>query len=277
MTEQAENPPALPAKPPPWLAAIEKPVTTFGDLFIFIGQSLLAIPRPPYRAGIFLAQLEFMAYGSLFVVGLTGLFTGMVMAMQLTSAFGLFNAQSLVGATLELALARELAPIFTCIVLVARVGSAIATELGTMRVTEQIDALETMAVDPLNYLVVPRVLAAGFAAPVLTMLFNAIAIAGAYGIDVYVQDISPAAFLNRMQTMVFLHDITNGLGKSMVIGFFVTCVACFRGYKADGGARGVGIATTDAVVSGLISIFAIDYVYTAISLNTTAGGGMGGL
>ena len=161
--------------------------------------------------------------------------------------------------------------------LVARVGSAIATELGTMRVTEQIDALETMAVDPLNYLVVPRVLAAACAAPVLTMLFNAIAIAGAYGIDVYVQDISPAAFLNRMQTMVFLHDITNGLGKSMVIGFFVTCVACFRGYKADGGARGVGIATTDAVVSGLISIFAIDYVYTAISLNTTTGGGMGGL
>jgi len=277
MSEQAESdaPPA-PAPKPFWLAAIEKPVVTVGELFTFVAQSLAAIPKPPYRLTIFLAQLEFMAYGSLFVVGLTGLFTGMVMAMQLTSAFGLFNAQSLVGATLELALARELAPIFTCIVLVARVGSAIATELGTMRVTEQIDALETMAVDPLNYLVVPRVLAAAVAAPILTMLFNAIAIAGAYGIDVFVQDISPAAFLNRMQTMVYLHDITNGLGKSMVIGFFVTCVACFRGYKADGGARGVGIATTEAVVSGLISIFAIDYIYTAISLNT-GGVGMGGL
>jgi phospholipid/cholesterol/gamma-HCH transport system permease protein len=280
MTEQAATPPAT-AKPekiagrPGWMTALEKPVSTFGELFIFIAQSIAAIPRPPYRFAIFLAQLEFMSYGSLFVVGLTGLFTGMVLALQLTSAFGLFNAQSLVGATLELALARELAPIFTCIVIVARVGSAIATELGTMRVTEQIDALETMAVDPLNYLVVPRVIAAAIAAPILTMLFNAVAITGAYMIDVYVQDISPAAFLNRMQTMVFLGDITNGLGKSMVIGFFVTCVACFRGYKADGGARGVGIATTDAVVSGLISIFAIDYVYTAISMTT--GGGATGL
>jgi phospholipid/cholesterol/gamma-HCH transport system permease protein len=239
---------------------------------------VLAIFRPPYRIGLLFVQLEFMGYGSMFVVGLTGLFTGMVLALQTVYAFGLFNAQSLVGATVEISLARELAPIFTCIVLVARVGSAAATELGTMRVTEQIDALETMAVDPLNYLVVPRIVSAAIAAPLLTMLFNAIALTGAYGIAVWLKDLSPGTFLNRIQTLVEVKDITNGLGKASVIGFIVTTIACYRGYRAEGGARGVGIATTQAVVGGLVAIFAIDYVYTAISLSgpQQAGGGLGG-
>ena len=234
------------------------------------------MPRPPYRIHIFFAQLEFMAWGSLFVVGLTGFFTGAVLSLQLVQAFGLFNAQGLVGGTIELALARELAPIFTCIVVVARVGSAVATELGTMRVTEQIDALETMAVDPLNYLVTPRVLAAAVATPMLTMLFNAIALLGAYLIAVFTKDMSPGTFLNRIETLVELSDLTQGMAKGAVIGFIVTMIACFRGYKADGGARGVGIATTEAVVGGLIAIFAIDYLYTAISLSLSSGaGGLG--
>jgi phospholipid/cholesterol/gamma-HCH transport system permease protein len=190
-----------------------------------------------------------------------------VLALQTVYAFGLFNAQSLVGATVELSLARELAPIFTCIVIVARVGSAVATELGTMRVTEQIDAIETMAVDPLNYLVVPRIVAAAIAAPILTMLFNAIALFGAYMIAVWAKDLSPGTFLNRIQALVQVKDLTSGLGKSVVIGFVVTVIACYRGYRAEGGARGVGIATTQAVVGGLIAIFFIDYIYTAISLS----------
>src|SRR5260221_11764987 len=157
-----------------------------------------------------------MAWGSMFVVGLTGLFTGMVLALQTVYAFGLFNAQSLVGATVELSLARELAPIFTCIVVVARVGSAVPTEPGTMRVTEQIDALETMAVDPLNYLVVPRIVAAAFAAPVLTMVFNAIALLGAYGIAVRATELPPGTSLTRLQYLVEVKNITNGLCKSAV-------------------------------------------------------------
>jgi phospholipid/cholesterol/gamma-HCH transport system permease protein len=167
--------------------------------------------------------------------------------------------------------------VFTCIVLVARVGSAVATELGTMRVTEQIDALETMAVDPINYLVVPRIVAALFAAPILAMLFNAIAMTGAYGVAVLLKDLSPGTFLNRIQYLVEVKDITDGLGKSAVIGFVVTLIACYRGYRASGGARGVGIATTQAVVGGLVAIFAIDYVYTAITLsNPQPRGGLGG-
>src|SRR5207245_506318 len=161
----AEQTAAAPKPRPSWVKPLERPLEVLGELSLFTGQSVMAIARRPYRVGLLMVQLEFMAYGSMFVVGLTGLFTGMVLALQTVYAFGLFNAQSLVGATVEISLARELAPIFTCIVLVARVGSAAATELGTMRVTEQIDALETMAVDPLNYLVAPRIGAAALAAP----------------------------------------------------------------------------------------------------------------
>lgn len=274
MSETVESP-AAPAPPPEWVRTLTTPIANLGAMSIFSLQVVKALPARPWRFGLFLQQLEFMAWGSLFVVGLTGLFTGMVLALQLVYAFGLFNAQSLVGATVELALARELAPIFTCIVIVARVGSAVATELGTMRVTEQIDALETMAVDPFNYLVTPRVLAAAVAAPLLTMLFNFIAISGAYGIAILAKDMSPAAFLNRIETMVVLKDITDGLQKSVVIGFVVTLIAAYRGYTAEGGARGVGIATTQAVVGGLVAIFAIDYLYTAVQMATQ--GGSGGL
>ena len=257
---------------------LERPIEVLGELSLFSGQSVLSVFRRPFRFGLLMVQLDFMSFGSMFVVGLTGLFTGMVLALQMVYAFGLFNAQSLVGATVELSLARELAPIFTCIVLVARVGSAVATELGTMRVTEQIDALETMAVDPVNYLVAPRIVAAAIATPLLTMLFNAIALAGAYGIAVWVKDLSPGAFLNRLQYLVEIKDITNGLGKAALIGFVVTLIASYRGYRATGGARGVGIATTQAVVGGLVAIFAIDYIYTAISLSgpQQPAGGLGG-
>jgi len=276
MAEQAT---AVETKPrAEWLKPLRQPFEMLGEMSMFTGASTLAIFRRPYRVGLLFTQLEFMAWGSMFVVGLTGLFTGMVLSLQTVYAFGLFNAQSLVGATVELSLARELAPIFTCIVVVARVGSAVATELGTMRVTEQIDAIETMAVDPLNYLVVPRILAAALAAPVLTMLFNAIALFGAYMIAVWAKDLSPGTFLNRLANLVEVKDLTNGLGKSAVIGFVVTVIACHRGYRAEGGARGVGIATTQAVVGGLVAIFAIDYIYTAISLSgpQQAGGGLGG-
>jgi phospholipid/cholesterol/gamma-HCH transport system permease protein len=274
----AEQQTSAPSRPAEWLRPLRVPLEILGELSIFTASSTLSIFRRPYRVGLLFAHLEFMAWGSMFVVGLTGLFTGMVLALQTVYAFGLFNAQSLVGATVELSLARELAPIFTCIVVVARVGSAVATELGTMRVTEQIDALETMAVDPLNYLVAPRIVAAAVAAPVLTMLFNAIALFGAYGIAVWAKDLSPGTFLNRLQYLVEVKDITNGLGKAVVIGFVVTMIACYRGYRAEGGARGVGIATTQAVVGGLVAIFAIDYIYTAISLSgpQQAAGGLGG-
>ena len=275
MAEATSTPPSLLAA---WGRTLSAPVIGLGELSLFFFHSILAIFRPPFRVAALFSQLDFMAFGSLFVVGLTGLFTGMVLALQTIYAFGLFNAQSLVGATVELSLARELAPIFTSIVVVARVGSAVATELGTMRVTEQIDALETMAVDPYNYLVVPRIVAAAIATPLLTMLFNAVGLLGAYGVAVLLRDMAPGTFLNRIETLVQLKDLTDGLGKSAVIGFVVILISAYRGYSAKGGARGVGIATTRAVVGGLIAIFAIDYMYTALTLASPAsrGGGLGG-
>src|SRR5258708_40021076 len=210
----AEQQTSAPRGPAGWLKPLLVPFEYLGELSMFTGASMLAIFRRPYRVGLLFTQLEFMAWGSMFVVGLTGLFTGMVLALQTVYAFGLFNAQSLVGATVELSLARELAPIFTCIVVVARVGSAVATELGTMRVTEQIDALETMAVDPLNYLVVPRILAAAVAAPVLTMLFNAIALFGPYMIAGSAKYLSPRAFRNRLHNLAQGKDRTTGRPKS---------------------------------------------------------------
>src|SRR4030081_1120735 len=152
----AEQTAVEPKTAPSVLKPLRKPFEILGELAMFTGASTMAIFRRPYRVGLLFAQLEFMAWGSMFVVGLTGLFTGMVLALQIVYAFGLFNAHSLVGATVELSLARELAPVFPCIVLVARVRTAGGTARGTMRFTDQIDALETMAVDPINYLVVPR-------------------------------------------------------------------------------------------------------------------------
>src|ERR1700694_955335 len=201
----AEQQTSVPPKAVEWLKPLRVPFQLLGELSMFAGASTLAIFRRPYRVGLLFSQLEFMAWGSMFVVGLTGLFTGMVLALQTVYAFGLFNAQSLVGATVELSLSRELAPIFTSIVVVARVGSAVATELGTMRVTEQIDALETMAVDPFYYLGVARTVAA-IATPLLTMLFNAVGLFGAYAVAVFLRDMAPGTFLNRLSVLVEIKD-----------------------------------------------------------------------
>lgn len=221
--------------------------------------------RRPWRPRIFLEQLEAVGVGSLFIVTITGFFVGAVLSLQGIAAFGLFNAESLVGATVELTLARELAPVFAGLMLTARTGSAIATELGTMRVTEQIDALETMAVDSRKYLIVPRVLAGFTMMPVLTVIFNAVAMVGAYLVAVFSAGISGAEFQNRIPMLTDSSDIINGMMKGAVFGYVVCLIAAHRGYNAAGGAAGVGVATTRAVVGGSISILALDYCLTALS------------
>jgi phospholipid/cholesterol/gamma-HCH transport system permease protein len=224
---------------------------------------MLAI-RPPFRVAVWLQQLEAVGVGSLFIVTLTGFFVGAVLSLQGIYAFGLFNAQSMVGATVELSLARELAPVFAGLMLTARTGSAIATELGTMRVTEQIDALETMAVNSQQYLIVPRVISGLLMLPVLTIIFNAVAMFGAYLVAVTSAGLSGAEFQARIPGLVDVSDITHGLIKSAIFGYVVCLLAAQRGYYAQGGAAGVGIATTRAVVGGSISILALDYCLTAL-------------
>lgn len=216
--------------------------------------------RPPYRLKNLFAQLDFVGVGSIFIVVLTGIFTGMVFAYQSMRAFELFNAQSLVGPTVALTITRELAPVFSALMVTMRAGSAMCTELGTMRVTEQVDALETMAVSPVQYLLVPRVVSGLFMLPVLAILFDVAGMGGSYFIAVIVKGVSAGTFITRTQQWVDPQDIVEGLVKAAVFGLTVTLIACYKGYNASGGAKGVGKATTEAMVASALSIFILDYL-----------------
>jgi phospholipid/cholesterol/gamma-HCH transport system permease protein len=220
--------------------------------------------RPPFRVRNLFTQLDFVGVGSIFIVVLTGIFTGMVFAYQSMRAFELFNAQSLVGPTVALTITRELAPVFSALMVTMRAGSAICTELGTMRVTEQVDALETMAVSPIQYLLVPRVVSGLVMLPVLSMLFDTAGLAGSYFIAVIVKGVSAGTFITRTQQWLDPQDIFEGLVKAAVFGLTVILIACFKGYNASGGAKGVGKATTEAMVASALSIFILDYLVGVI-------------
>lgn len=239
-------------------------IESIGELFLLLIQSVIWLFRPPYRVGVFIKALSFVGVGSLFIVCLTGTFTGMVFALQSLKAFRLFNAEGLVGSTVALALTRELAPVMTSLVVTGRVGSAIATELGTMKVTEQIDALNTMAVNPVQYLVMPRVLAALIMVPILCMYFNLVGMFGAYLVAVRLMGVDPGVFVARVIQYVQPSDITSGLIKAAVFGLTIALVGCHKGLKASGGAAGVGEATTQSVVVGSVLILVLDYFLTVL-------------
>jgi phospholipid/cholesterol/gamma-HCH transport system permease protein len=229
--------------------------------------------RPPYRFGNLLASCEAIGVGSMFVVMLTGFFTGAVFGMQSAAAFALFDASSLVGATVALSLTRELAPVLTGLMVSGRAGSAIATELGSMRVTEQIDALATMAVDPEHYLLVPRVAAGILTAPILCMLFNSVGLLGSYLVAVKLSGISEAAFWTRISDWLDGADVAGGLIKAAIFGGLVTLISCYKGFHASGGAKGVGVATTEAVVMSSVLILVSDYFLSAAMIPWWSGGG----
>jgi phospholipid/cholesterol/gamma-HCH transport system permease protein len=234
-------------------------IEDIGGMVEMASGAALAAVRPPYRVANLLEQVDFVGVGSIFVVGITGLFTGMVFAVQSYNAFSLFNAQSLVGSTVALALARELAPVFAGLMVAARVGSSMATELGSMRVSEQIDALVTLAIDPIQYLVVPRLVAATVMMPFLTILFDGLGILGAYFVAVVTEHLSPGLFLGRIHLWVDPEDVISGLIKSAVFGLIIALVACYKGFNTTGGSKGVGRATNQAVVTGSVAVLVIDY------------------
>lgn len=215
--------------------------------------------RPPYRLANLFAQFDFVGVGSVFIVALTGVFSGMVFAHQSWRAFDMFNAESLVGPTVSLTITRELAPVFSALMVTMRAGSAMCTELGTMRVTEQVDALETMAVNPIQYLLVPRVLAGLVMVPLLVLIFDLMGLGGGYFVAVAVKGLSAGTFITRTQQWLDPEDLTEGLIKGAVFGLFIALVACFKGYNASGGAKGVGQATTEAMVTSALGIFILDY------------------
>jgi phospholipid/cholesterol/gamma-HCH transport system permease protein len=236
----------------------------FGKMLFFAGEVVAWAFRPPFRFDQLLAQLAFIGAGSAFIVGVTGTFAGMVFGLQMNYAMKQFAAEGYVGGSTAFALARELSPVFTALMVTGRAGSAIATELGTMRVTEQIDAMESMAISPIQYLVVPRVLASLIMFPALTMLFNALGYAGAYLMGVEVAGIPVGPFLEHTREMLGPEDIFHGLGKALVFGALVSIITTWRGYSATGGARGVGEGTTRAVVASSVGILLADYAATVI-------------
>jgi len=246
------------------MAFLKGRVADLGGVVLLVFQVFWLSIRPPFRFRNFLAQCEFIGVGSAFLVCLTGAFSGMVFAHQSARAFQLFNATSLVGPTVALTITRELAPVFSALMVTMRAGSAMCTELGTMRVTEQVDALETMAINPIQYLLVPRVLAGLCVLPLLVALFDLAGMAGAYLVAVVFHGISAGTFWLRTQHWLEWTDIAEGLMKGAVFGVVVTLISCYKGFNASGGAKGVGKATTEAMVTCALSIFILDYLIGVI-------------
>jgi phospholipid/cholesterol/gamma-HCH transport system permease protein len=238
----------------------------FGRMILFAFEIVAWAVRPPFRLELIVAQMAFIGVGSVFIVGATGLSAGMVFALQMNYALKQFAAEGYVGGSVAFSLARELAPVFTALMVTGRAGSAIATELGTMRVTEQIDAMESMAVNPIQYLVVPRIIASIVMFPVLTMVFNVIGYGGGYVMGIFVARIPVGPFLEHTREFMNPSDILHGLYKAVVFGAIVSVITTWRGYAAFGGAKGVGEGTTRAVVMSSIAVLAADYVITFISV-----------
>ena len=234
-----------------------------GAILTFARRFFVWVKRPPFRWQELLAQMESIGVKSIPIIALTGLFTGMVFGLQTGYAFRLFNAESLVGSTVGLALTREIAPVFTALMITARCGSAMAAEIGSMRVTEQIDALKTMAVNPIQYLVVPRIVATFIMAPLLCALFSYIGICGGFLVATKLLGIHPFYFMNNLEYHVDPGDIIGGLIKAAVFGFLLALISCYRGYTTHGGSKGVGLATTRAVVISSVTILVVDYFLTA--------------
>jgi phospholipid/cholesterol/gamma-HCH transport system permease protein len=235
-----------------------------GETAILSGRTLTWAVRPPFRPGQLLLALDFIGSGSTFIVGLVGLFTGMAFTVSTIVGFRQFSAEGMVGGVVALALARELAPVLAAVVVTARAGSTMASELGNMRVTEQIDAITTMGVSPIQYLVAPRVIATTLVLPLLATCFGVAGQAGAYVVAVLWQGIDPGIFLDHIPQLLAPADLRMMAVKSIVFGFVVASICCKYGFYASGGARGVGEATAKAVVASIVAIFACDYALTAL-------------
>jgi phospholipid/cholesterol/gamma-HCH transport system permease protein len=235
-----------------------------GRLALFTGRALAAMVSPPIYARLILSQMIRIGYYSLPVVGLTAFFTGGVLALQIYLGGNRFGAESIVPQVVVLAVTRELGPVIAGLMIAGRVAAAIAAEIGTMKVTEQIDALTTLATNPIKYLVVPRLVAAVISMPILTAIGDSIGVMGGYAVSVYSLDFNGTTYLKNTVDFAHSDDITSGLIKAAVFGFIVALMGCYNGFNSKGGAQGVGNATTNAVVSSSILILAADYVLTAL-------------
>ena len=234
-----------------------------GKIIILFIQTLGLIFRPPLQGREILKQMEEVGVRSFPVVIITAAFTGMVLALQSYTGFKRFGAESMVGTVVALSVTRELGPVLTGLMVSGRVGSAMAAELGTMRVTEQIDALYTLATNPIKYLIVPRFLAAAIMLPVLVIFADVIGILGGYLVSVQILGTNPTIYVRRTWDYLEFNDLFSGLLKAFVFGMIIATISCFQGFAAQGGAEGVGRATTKAVVISSLTILISNYFITA--------------
>jgi phospholipid/cholesterol/gamma-HCH transport system permease protein len=252
-----------------FLARVGRVVLAFfsaaGRLTIFTLTALSHCFRPPIYVNLILRQFVDIGYYSLPVVGLTAIFIGMVLALQLHTGFNrITGGESAIAQVVVLGMTRELGPVIAGLMVAGRIGAAIAAEVGTMRVTDQIDALSTLSTNPYKYLVVPRLLAGIVALPVLVLVADNIGVFGGFLVATYKFGFNPAAYLQNTADFLRSNDVISGLVKSAVFGFLISLMGCYTGYHSKGGAQGVGAATTYAVVSASVLILMFDYILSAL-------------
>ena len=233
-----------------------------GRLSLFAATAVGHCVRPPIYPRLIGRQMIEIGYYSLPVVGLTAIFTGMVLALQSYTGFARFSAESAIPNVVVISITRELGPVLAGLMVAGRVGAAIAAEIGTMRVTEQIDALDTLATNPFKYLIAPRLIAGFTMMPILVLIADIIGVFGGYVVSIYKLGFNPYVYLKHTLDFVEVLDVVSGLVKAGVFGFLVTLMGCYHGYNSKGGAQGVGAATTNAVVSASILILCFNYFIT---------------
>jgi phospholipid/cholesterol/gamma-HCH transport system permease protein len=243
----------------------------FGHIGIFFVRGVLGIFSLPLQVAKFAAQVYFIGARSVLVICLTGAFTGMVLGLQGYYTLVKFGAQGMLGAAVALSLIREMGPVLTAIMVTARAGSAMSAEIGIMRISEEIDALKTMDINPIRFLVSPRIVAAVISFPLLTAIFDVIGILGGYLSGSVLLGLSSGTFFSRVESSVEMQDVSGGFIKSVVFGLVVATISCYEGYythtRPDGfGAKGVSSSTTSAVVICCVLILVTDYIMTSFLL-----------
>lgn len=241
-------------------------LTEFGAHIVLLSKTLRSCFWPPFRFRLIFRQMELVGVNSMAVILITGGFTGAVLALQTFTSFKRFNAETMIGGVIAVTLLRELGPVLTGLIVAGRAGSAMAAEIGSMKVTEQIDALHALATDPVNYLVAPRFLASTLMLPMLSTFFSGIGMVGGYIISVNVLGANPVVYMRQMWWFIEGEDIYTGLIKACIFGMIIAVVGCFQGFITQGGAEGVGRSTTRSVVLASTFILIFNYIVTALLL-----------
>lgn len=243
-----------------------KQLEGLGSFFSFLGEFFYWCPKKPIRTRLFFKQFYFVGNRSLFIIGLSSIFTGMVMTYQTYFGFKLINVDSLVGPAVALTLAKELAPVLTGLIVAGRAGAAMAAEIGSMKISEQVDALEVMGISSHQYLAVPRIVAATLTVPLLSIFFLFLGCVGSYVVGTTALGIDSGIFYNKLDAFVFPRDIWEGVIKAAFFGFTIGAIGAYFGFKKKSGAEDVGRATNEAVVWGMMMVVVMDYFLTSFLL-----------